>query len=223
MSVKSTIQPSVLFPDGTIIYLKNITSLQAVAGVVNVGVGGAINAFSYTTPTAPANADAQHIVDEINNLINTNALGQTVLATLLPLVPEMSDYTVPSGTVSTSSDGTSPAWHAFNSSDGLSWIATNSSLPQWLQYEFPAGHVMGKYSLYCDTGGVLPTDWKLEGSNDGVTWTLLDNQTAYSWPIGQLTTIFFNNTASFTTYRLTITGMNVPQPAYISVMQLYGA
>ena len=67
---------SVIFPDGTQILAKFISSVQAVAAVVNVGIGDTINAYSYT---ASSPADATEIVTQIYGVLIGNSSGAVVL------------------------------------------------------------------------------------------------------------------------------------------------
>lgn len=223
MSLPTTSQATVLFPDGMVILLRSITSLQAALsagnGIVNVGVGGAINAYTFATGVAGI-ANAQYIVDQINKLLNGSPLGQSTLINLTPLIPQMTSDTAPSGIASASTEAVGgEAWHAFNNSDGLSWEATSITLPQFIKYQFGGGQTAQQYSVYNDTGGVFPTAWVLEGSNDDSTYTLLDSQTGGKPQPSQFT---IASPASYVYYRWTITAMNVGQPAYFSVLQLYG-
>lgn len=73
------LQSSILFPDGTQLFTKFISSVQvdtSVPKVVNVGVGGVLNAFAFTAVDAGA---AWLIMQQINDAINGVISGEVVL------------------------------------------------------------------------------------------------------------------------------------------------
>lgn len=217
MSVPNTIAPSILFPDGTILYAANISSVQAVGAVVNVGLGGIITAYSYTT-TDPS--IALQFVAVINRLKNGQIVTQVSPPNPTALIPIMTNYTAPSGTASAGTEITGhEAWRPYG--NGASWIASSTALPQEIQYQFGSGLAITAYSVYCDTLNEFATGWFLQGSNDGATWTTLDTQNNYAWPTNQVAFIQINNSTSYSYYQLTITGMNIVIPAYVSQFQLF--
>lgn len=91
-------------------------------------------------------------------------------------VPEMTDYTTPSGTVSVSTaDTTYYGWNAFDSTTN-EWRST--ALPAYITYEFDEGQRIAVYSIQAGSdASYAPKSWVLYGSNDGVSWTPLDTQT----------------------------------------------
>ena len=72
------------------------------------------------------------------------------------------------------------AWKVFDKKNGSydCWKAYNSSTPQWIQIKLPIKKYVGKYSI--TSRGELYNfpikSWRLEGSFDGVDWTILDEQ-----------------------------------------------
>lgn len=99
-------------------------------------------------------------------------------------VPTMSGATTPSGVASADTeDGTAYAWKAFNKnqSAGNVWTSTSAALPHWCQYDFGAG-ITKRITNYTIWGGGTslnedPKDFKLQGSNNGSTWTDVDTRT----------------------------------------------
>jgi hypothetical protein len=80
--------------------------------------------------------------------------------------------------------------HAFqpgmeDDADGK-WLGniTDEDKGAWLQYTFKGdGYAVGRYRIISanDAPERDPKDWKVCGSNDGKTWTLLDEQKNQSW------------------------------------------
>jgi hypothetical protein len=129
-------------------------------------------------------------------------------------IPIMTSYTSPSGIASADSEyssGDYPAWKAMdkdNSSYLTSWVSSeNTNLPHWLRYKFPSGKIITSYSItsrnYSST--FAPTAWKLQGSNNGSSWTDLDIRSGQSLSQNQKIVFNFSNTNSYTYYRLYIT------------------
>merc|ERR1719193_230789 len=53
----------------------------------------------------------------------------------------------------------------------------------WLLYEFPSPTKLSKYSIQTvDINSYAPLQWKLQGSNDGISWDILDEQAIYDNP-----------------------------------------
>uniref|UniRef100_A0A6C0F9P4 Fibronectin type-III domain-containing protein n=1 Tax=viral metagenome TaxID=1070528 RepID=A0A6C0F9P4_9ZZZZ len=96
------------------------------------------------------------------------------------------------GTASAQSQysNTFSAIKAFNgtlSNDDDCWFTnTGQSLPQWLKFEFPSAKIITRYKLWGrnhTSSNVIPSKWKIQGSNDDTNWSDLDdkstNQASY--------------------------------------------
>jgi hypothetical protein len=132
----------------------------------------------------------------------------------------MTSDTAPSGTSSASSTySTLPAWGAF-SGDWLGWLTNGTGLgsPQWVQYQFTSGKVVKSYAIIPWSSDSWPdrnlTEWHLDGSNDGSSWTTLDTRTRgvsttrdpkWRWTIWEPKYFSCANSTSYTYYRLVIT------------------
>ena len=66
-----------------------------------------------------------------------------------------------------------------------------------------------------------PADWIFEGTNDGETWTLLDNRSGQTFSNRYATQFYYAETESFFhTYRLTVTAINGGNQIQIGELQL---
>ncbi|MGN7411888.1 discoidin domain-containing protein [Paenibacillus sp. SAF-068] len=131
------------------------------------------------------------------------------------LTPKMTSNIAPYGEASASSEvsATKQAYQAFDQlySGNKFWQASQET--GWIQYRFPEGKRVSKYSLTgIDIGQfslqINPKDWTFEGSNDGSNWTLLDTRVGESFTTLQKKKYTFSNTQKFTHYRLNITKNN---------------
>lgn len=122
--------------------------------------------------------------------------------------------------ITASSDYDGYRYKAFNKiqknleTDGA-WI-TNASQSGWLCIELPSIKLVEAYRIKgCGTTGGstpeanlisrTPTSWTFEGSNDGVTWDILDTQTNYtSWGKNERRTFKLNKTANYIKYRIKV-------------------
>ncbi|MFL5744897.1 MAG: chondroitinase-B domain-containing protein [Niastella sp.] len=78
----------------------------------------------------------------------------------------------------------------------------------WVQYRSTVPAIVVKYTLTSanDVPGRDPSDWNLQGSNNGTDWTTLDTRTGESFSSRLLTkTYTFNNATAYQYYRLNIT------------------
>lgn len=99
-----------------------------------------------------------------------------------PSIPKMDSYTSPRPYVASASSearANTAAWQAFDKSIASSanmWMASNPS-NQWLQIDCGEGNrkYLTSYQI-SPYNGIFPTSWRLEGSNDGVTWDILDQR-----------------------------------------------
>ena len=121
-------------------------------------------------------------------------------------VPDMTDYTVPSGVASASSFNTWAPWMAFNSTSLYGWISTLGA-PWWLRYQFPTAQRILTYDIVPFSNGHTiqpPTSWELQGSNDGLSWDTLDTRTFTTWVDNEIENFTVTSPASYTYYQLAI-------------------
>jgi len=115
-----------------------------------------------------------------------------------------------SGAVSASADSDEwghPAKAAFDRNAGTKWMAPATDA--WIQYD-AGGERPPTIQAYAITSSEDvperdPADWKLQGSNDGSSWTTLDTETGQKFTYRQQTLTFpLASPASYSSYRLTI-------------------
>jgi len=125
-------------------------------------------------------------------------------------VPVMTSDTTPSGVASASTvySSTYPAWKAFNrTNDGVDdcWHS-NGVAPQWLGYQFVNAVKVSLVSMTSrnqSNNGVMPEDFKIQGSDDGNTWTDLGSYTWTHGLTGNATDSYFvSNSNSYKYYRM---------------------
>ena len=121
---------------------------------------------------------------------------------------------------SADSAGTGPygAAMAFDGNLGSFW-ETSGPFPHWIQVDFGIHPKrVTEYTLQTgnhgkdgrDSTGRMPKDWRLEGSDDGKSWTVLDTQTNQTeWKVSERRTYSCTNSDSYRYYRLYVTaGIN---------------
>lgn len=148
--------------------------------------------------------------------------GHTFLNLGPNLVPVMTSNSSPSGTASASS-AIEPAWKGFDNTQFTQWQSDITSFPEWLRYQFPSAKTVRAYGVQASSRPTLsPTDFELQGSNDGSTWTTLHTVTGATWALF-LTKRWLippENQASFTYYRLFITDASASEDGVVWVGRL---
>ncbi len=157
----------------------------------------------------------------LNNLIAAQQGSKVVLTPIAngatntsttSAVPTMTSNTAPSGVASASPDygGGNAAWAAFDASDNTFWYAV-TTIPGWVQYEFPSAIPVNKYTMVCYDLNNYNVAWTMKGSNDGTNWTTLQSLTGQFFAGSdpdvrtEEQTFTFSNATSYKYYRLTVT------------------
>ncbi len=125
------------------------------------------------------------------------------------------------GTASASSElALSPAADAFDNNTTTSWIA-NSPVPETLDYDFGAGseRAIVRYRIHSTgSGNNDPRTWRIYGSENGVSFTLLDTRTGESLAAG-FNTYDFSNTTSYQVYRLEVVDTRTGLPPVVAELE----
>ncbi|NKI73330.1 discoidin domain-containing protein [Dickeya sp. CFBP 2040] len=142
------------------------------------------------------------------------------------VIPAMTSNTLPTGYIaSASSNSTDPnvtsvAYKAFDKTNSSTttasaWLSASqptASFPQWIAIQLPSVTPIAGYSMATRNWKGFsnsPKSWKLQGSNDGTTWTDLHSVTNDTRDIpGQVRFFQLNQPVSFSRYRLYITDTN---------------
>jgi len=146
------------------------------------------------------NMDTNATVNSLNNSV--------VTAQSTRLNPVMTSNTTPSGVASASAGGTT-AWDAFDGNTSFDWTPLTGP-SQWIQYQFTSPLTIRSYSIFY-RGGITgyATNFNLQGSNDGISFTTLDTRTGFAFTTGQYNTLTIAAPHSaYSYYRLNITAVN---------------
>lgn len=135
------------------------------------------------------------------------------------IIPKMTSNTTPSGEASASSyNGARPPWHAFDGTAN-SWLTDGKNTNQWLSYKFASPKKINKYAIKDQLPARLPNSWRIEGSNDGQNWIVLDSHSNVTdWIAGTRKEFIFTNEQSFFYYRIFVIKNN--GDTYISIASL---
>ncbi|MFA7219269.1 MAG: discoidin domain-containing protein [Synergistaceae bacterium] len=142
----------------------------------------------------------------------------------VPLVPKMTSNSLPSPYVASASSnksGFSAEYYAFDRTINA-WFSSDSSTPQWIKIYMGSGNPKLAQHYSVTAAANAPTDWTLEGSNDDVSWDILDtrsNQTGWSGETRYYSNI--ENTTEYTYYRLNISAYSGGPFMVVREFQLY--
>jgi predicted alpha-1,2-mannosidase len=95
---------------------------------------------------------------------------------------------------------------AFDGDKGTKWLTFATT--GWIAAQLNAPRTVDRYALTSgnDEPGRDPADWQLQGSNDGTTWTTVDQQSGQSFSDrGQTKEYTVADPQPFTNYRLNVT------------------
>ena len=115
---------------------------------------------------------------------------------------------------------------AFDDKANTNWFIYATS--GWIQYDFGEGvkKVIDKYTLLGAPSGSAahrPDDWTLQGSNDGINFTVLDTRTGEGNNLSNsVATVYegFGNTTAYRYYRMDITKNNGATTIFLTELEL---
>ncbi len=140
------------------------------------------------------------------------------------VIPTMTGDTTPSGVASAEIYyGSDYPWKAFDGNDATYWQA-DPHIITWLAYEAIVTLTIKKYAWRGYSGADVynPKDWTFEGSNDGVTWDVIDTQTGYVSGAGTLEEFETpGNIGSYARHRINITATQNNAPPIIATFEMY--
>jgi hypothetical protein len=103
-----------------------------------------------------------------------------------PLSNNMTSNTTPAPSVAYS-DGTAgagfEAYRAFDGSTATRWLPPSTAVGWILRRDFGAANafVLSNYAITSNTSGSFVQGWRVEGSNDAVSWTVVDERVGYGF------------------------------------------
>jgi len=164
----------------------------------------------------------------INQNINVFRITNTPSPSRLPgnVIPIMTSNTTPEGAVSASSfSGTLFPWRAFDNSYSTWWQSVTANSAS-IAYQFSSGKVIKQYAFYSHaTNAQNIRNWFFEGSNDNITYTIIETVTGFTtaintWYVRDVSA----NTTSYTWYRIRIEAVqtlgNLPTIPQINMTEL---
>lgn len=119
----------------------------------------------------------------------------------------MTGPAAPSGQAAASSEYTPTdrlAWKAFDQDESTYWRSEDGVTTPWLRYQFTSGIVALGYVLRFTIGAGTPSAWTFEGSNDGLSWTVLDTKTGQSPTAPGINRYTISNATSYSFYRINV-------------------
>jgi len=116
-------------------------------------------------------------------------------------------------TYSTQNNDREGAAAAFDGNVNTKWLTTNVSLSGWLQFQFAGGsaYAVNAYAISSANDQPLrdPRNWTLQGSNNGIDWTILDTRAGEYWPTRLTRRVFeFANSTAYSYYKLDVSKNN---------------
>jgi hypothetical protein len=141
-------------------------------------------------------------------------------------IPIMTSNTTPEGAVSASSfSGTLFPWCAFDNSFSTIWQSSTANSAS-IAYQFSSGKIIKQYAFYSHSDNIQNIrNWFFEGSNDNVTYTIIETVTGFTtaintWYVRDVSA----NTTSYTWYRIRIEAVqtlgNLPTIPQINMTEL---
>lgn len=136
--------------------------------------------------------------------ITVGSLNNNISNVYLPVmsIPLMTGNLTPSGEAF-AGNNTSIAYRAFDYNASTNWNGLIGATG-FVGYQFPVGKIIKRYYINKPADNSRPISWTFEGSNDGVTYTVLETVTSNTATTPYLSGILANTT-SYTYYRLVMT------------------
>jgi hypothetical protein len=172
----------------------------------------------------PTNADvifANNFTVTLDQDITVGSLRNTASNVYLPAmsIPLMTGNTQPSG-VAFAGQNTSTAFQAFDYSTATAWTSAGINLTNcFIGYNFPTSKIIKRYYFFRTSAVQRPQSWTFEGSNDGVTYDILETVVSNSATTPYLSGILANTTA-YTYYRLNVTAVNAGTTAWVYNLEM---
>ena len=144
------------------------------------------------------------------------------------LIPYMTSYTAPSGSVAASSYNILQPYLAFQSGSNP-WLSDTSGYPQWIYYQFYPQYsrnpTVVSYQIANNNYSFNPITYQLQGTTDiviggGTVWTTLDTRYGPSYDTDVIP-LLGGPVNTYATYRIYITS-GVGTAVQLTEFQLFG-
>jgi hypothetical protein len=146
-----------------------------------------------------------------------------IQGTYVNTVPVMSSNQSAHGVASASSSSYQPSMAFDRITDNIQnhWETTGATTG-WLQFKFPFSQGIRGYTIYPQVSRTerSPKTWNLLGSNDEVTWDILDSRANISMTNSGVQFFMLNNTKKYTCYRLDVLENQGSSPLAIGEFEL---
>ena len=100
-------------------------------------------------------------------------------------------------------------WRAYDGLTGASDHWFSAATTGWIGYDFYESKSVTQYAITGVSSGYgtnrSPTAWTFEGSDDGITWTVLDTISAQTWSSLEVKTFNIGNANNYFRYRVNVT------------------
>lgn len=126
---------------------------------------------------------------------------------------------------SSSAGASYEGWKALDKSETVTNWVTSTRYNEWLELEGSSARAFNTYEITTGNNGTYaPKDFRLQGSDDGVTWNDLDIQTEQvNWGVKETRSFTFENETGYLFYRLFIdSGQEGTNQIHIMELNLSG-
>ncbi|KAJ3175542.1 hypothetical protein HDU85_001624, partial [Gaertneriomyces sp. JEL0708] len=108
---------------------------------------------------------------------------------------------------------------------GITTVVSGTSYSgEWLQLQCPSPFVLTSYTIDSRTTiTCLPASWILAGSNDGVTFTMLDERSGITWSNGEAKKFDISNQVPFSRYRMVVRQIHQHGNLVVIDVRLFGS
>lgn len=152
--------------------------------------------------------------------VSTNELTLVDLTHPEPYNPDIVNITGDAG-----NNGAGAAFDNDFTTTGGRWLVQKK--PCWVAYEFETPTVINAYGIWnsridYSPAARAPKDFQFLASNDGVSWTTLDQQTGETgWVLAEMRLYRFANATSYTMYKLNVSANNGDSYVQIHELEFY--
>jgi hypothetical protein len=140
-------------------------------------------------------------------------------------IPAMTSNTTPAGWeafASSQFNATYAAWKAFDklSGSGTGYWRNVDGVPSHIGLYAPSQFIVAAYAITVDNTNFASKNFELQGSNDGLSWDVLDAQTNVSWGPYQRQQWAVASPSAYNRYRLVDLGGTSFSRVYVGELEL---